>query len=81
MKKNETKKNRVKTLGKKQMLLNIGGLSKGDKAYCGPYGTIQCYKAASETRTGKRMFKVSGSQRLQNRGNWTMTALREAIEK
>ena len=67
-------------LSRKAMLRNINGLSEGDKAYCGPYGTIQCYKAAKNSHNGKRMFKVSGSKHLVNRGNWTMTSLRKAIE-
>jgi len=70
---------KTKTLSKQKMVLNIRGLSKGDRAYCGPYGTVTCVKAASESKSGKRMFKVTNSARLTNRGNWTYTALREAI--
>lgn len=70
---------KTKTLNKKQMLANICGLSKGARAYCGPFGTIQCTRAASETKSGNRMFTVSGSKKLVNRGNWTMKSLREAI--
>ena len=72
---------KIKTLNKTKMLANIGGLSKGDRAYCGPYGTVQCTKAASESKSGRRMFKVTGSRMIANRGNWTMRALREAIQK
>jgi hypothetical protein len=70
---------KTKTLNKEKMILNIRGLSKGDRAYCGPFGTVQCTKAASESKTGKRMFKVSSSSKLTNRGNWTFKALKEAI--
>jgi len=72
---------KIKTLNKTKMLANIGGLSKGDRAYCGPYGTVQCTKAASESKSGRRIFKVTGSRMIANRGNWTMQALREAIQK
>ena len=72
---------KTKTLNKTKMLANIGGLSRGDRAYCGPYGTVQCTKAASESKSGRRIFKVTGSRMIANRGNWTMTALGEAIQK
>lgn len=71
---------KTKILSKQKMIANISGLGKGDRAYCGPYGTVQCTRAASETKSGKRMFTVSGSQKLTNRGNYTLKALREAIE-
>ena len=72
---------KTKTLSMDSMLANIAGLSKGDRAYCGPYGTVTCTKAASETKNRRRVFKVSGSQKLRNGGNWSWKALREAIEK
>jgi len=70
---------RKKMLGIKPMMRNLNGLSEGDKAYCGPFGTVTCYCAAKNSRSGKRMFKVEGSLRLANRGNWTMDSLRKAI--
>lgn len=70
---------RKKMLGIKPMMRNICGLSEGDKAYCGPFGTVTCCCAAKNSQTGKRMFKVEGSLRLANRGNWTMDSLRKAI--
>ena len=73
---------KTKSLNKESMLRNIGGLSVGDKAYCGPYGTIRCTSAASEWSPKAkvpRKFSVSGSEKLQNRGNYTMTQLRQAI--
>lgn len=70
---------RKKMLGIKPMMRNICGLSEGDKAYCGPFGTVTCYCAAKNSQTGKRMFKVEGSFRLANRGNWTMDSLRKAV--
>lgn len=78
--------NKIKKLNRESMIKNINGLSTGDRAYCGPYGTITCYKAATEykgvipTRSrGARRFKVANSQKLRNGGNWTMAALRKAI--
>lgn len=73
---------KTKNLTRESMIKNICGLSLGDRAYCGPYGTITCTHAASEWRPNAkvpRKFSVSGSIKLQNRGNWTMKALREAI--
>ena len=61
------------------MLRNINGLTKGDVAYCGPYGTVTCTESARESKTGVRKFKVSGSSRLRNGGNWTMNAIRRAV--
>ena len=69
---------KTKTLNKAAMLRNINGLSYGDRAYCGPYGTIECY--SSKTYDGARKFSVSGSTKLRNGGNWSMKALRKAIE-
>ena len=74
--------NKIKELSKEAMLRNINGLSLGDKAYCGPYGTVKCVsRASSWSRNAAvpRKFSVCGSTKLQNRGNWTMTALRKAI--
>jgi len=70
---------KTKTLTNESMLRNINGLSLGDRAYCGPYGTVTCTKAAGEN--GTRRFKVSGSRLLRNGGNWTMKALRKAVSK
>lgn len=61
------------------MLRNINGLSKGDVAYCGKYGVVTCTESAGESKSGVRKFKVSGSSRLRNGGNWTMNALRRAF--
>lgn len=70
---------KTKELSVSAMLRNINGLSKGDVAYCGPYGTVTCTESAGESKTGVRKFKVSGSSRLRNGGNWTMNAIRRAI--
>lgn len=73
---------KMKELTKEAMLRNINGLSLGDKAYCGPYGTVKCVAHASSpirNAAVPRKFSVSGSTKLQNRGNWTMSALRKAI--
>lgn len=70
------------------MLKNINGLSFGDRAYCGPYGTITCTKAAGRVGTkgpfapggrGARRFKVTNSMKIANGGNYSMKALRKAI--
>ena len=79
---------RTKRLTRESMLKNINGLSLGDKAYCGPYGTITCTKAAGRTNTngtfahgtyGARRFKVTNSTKIANGGNYSMKALRKAI--
>lgn len=36
------KNKKMKALNKTAMLKNICGLSCGDRAYCGPYGTVTC---------------------------------------
>lgn len=79
---NTTMKNKILT--REAMLRNIGGLSVGDRAYCGPYGTVRCTSAASDwvpNAKVPRKFSVSGNVNgvLQNRGNWTMAAIRKAI--
>ena len=61
-----------------RILKNINGLSVGDRAHCGRFGVIECYRSASAGKA--RKFKVSGSSVLANRGNWVMSELREAIE-
>lgn len=71
---------RTKMLTNESMLKNINGLSVGDRAYCGPYGTITCTRAASETKSGTRQFKVANSSKLHNSGNWSMSRLRKAIK-
>ena len=43
------KNKKIKTLNKTAMLKNICGLSIGDRAYCGPYGTVTCIKGACNT--------------------------------
>lgn len=70
---------KLKKLSASAMLRNINGLSKGDIAYCGPYGTVTCVESAKESKSGVRKFKVSGSSRLRNGGNWTMNAFRRAV--
>lgn len=91
---------KTKTLNKEAMIRNIRGLSLGDRAYCGPYGTITCTHAAGAFKVtnatneaenfrgmhfgytrNSRKFSVSGSKKLRNGGNWSMTALRKAITK
>lgn len=70
---------RIKSLTKAAVIANISGLGKGDRAFCGQYGTVQCYRAASESKSGRRLFKVSQSEKLRNGANYTLKALREAI--
>ena len=74
---------RTKRLTRESMLKNINGLSLGDKAYCGPYGTITCTKAAGRANAngtyGVRRFKVTNSTKIANGGNYSMKALRKAI--
>ena len=79
---------RTKTLSRDAMIRNINGLSVGDRAYCGPYGTITCTKAASSLTSkgllpkyvrGARRFKVTGSKKIANGGNYSMASLRKAI--
>lgn len=72
--------NKTKCLCKESTIANINGLSVGDRAYCGPYGTITCTKKACAITKSPRKFKVANSTRLRNGGNWTMKALRKAIE-
>jgi len=69
---------RSKALNMKAMLANIGGLSLGDRAYCGPFGTVTCVRPAWDDPAGVRRFKVEGGTRLPN-GVWTMKELRRAI--
>lgn len=71
-------KTRVKRLTRKAMLANINGLSLGDRAYCGPYGTVTCVRAAG--KGGRRLFSVSGTDRLPKRRSWTIGEIREAVE-
>ena len=71
-----------KSLTNDAMIRNINGLSEGQKAYCGPYGTVKCTKRASEWSPNAktpRKFSVSGSTKIPNRGNYTMSQLRKAI--
>jgi hypothetical protein len=68
-----------KTLSKDAMLKNINGLSLGDRAYCGPYGTITCTKKACAVTKSPRRFKVANSSKIRNGGNHTMKSLRKAI--
>lgn len=71
----------LRSIFEKSILDNINGLSLGDRAHCGPYGIVTCTHAAEGRGRGKapRKFSVSRSKKLQNRGNWTMRQLREAI--
>ena len=72
-----------KTLSRNAMIRNINGLSEGDKAYCGPYGTITCTKRAAYVdgvrRKNTRRFKVANSSKIRNGGNHTIKSLRKAI--
>lgn len=69
---------KIKQLSRDSMLANINGLSLNDRAYCGPYGVVQCVKTAAQA--GSRRFTVTGSKKIRNGGNWTMASLRRAIE-
>lgn len=72
--------NRTKTLTRDAMIKNINGLSEGDRAYCGPYGTITCVRGSIPYRKrGARRFKVTNSSKIANGGNYSMKALRKAI--
>lgn len=74
---------KTKTLSREATLRNINGLSEGQRAYCGPYGTITCTNAAKYVGEsvvyGSRRFKVTNSKKLRNGGNYSMKALRKAI--
>lgn len=70
---------KVKTLTREAMVKNINGLSLGDRAYCGPYGTITCTKKACSATKSPRRFKVANSSKIRNGGNHTMKSLRKAI--
>lgn len=70
---------KIKKLSKDAMLKNINGLSLGDRAYCGPYGTITCTKKACAITKSPRRFKVANSSKIRNGGNHTMKSLRKAI--
>ena len=70
---------KIKKLSKDAMLKNINGLSLGDRAYCGPYGTITCTKKACAITKSPRRFKVANSSKIHNGGNHTMKSLRKAI--
>ena len=80
-------KNKTKNLTKSAMMKNINGLSEGDRAYCGPYGTVTCVKRAAyvvnggvaSCRRNSRKFKVTNSSKIANGGNYTMRSLRKAI--
>ena len=77
------RKMRTKKLTRESTLKNINGLSEGDRAYCGPYGTITCTKGAmyigESVVRGSRRFKVTNSLKIANGGNYSMKALRKAI--
>ena len=75
---------RTKKLNRKSVLANINGLSLGDRAYCGPYGTITCTKSATGSangtfQRGTRRFKVANSTKIANGGNYSMATLRNII--
>ena len=71
---------KTKTLDRKHMIANINGLSLGDRAYCGMYGTITCTKKACSATKSPRRFKVAHSSKIRNGGNHTMKSIRKAIE-
>lgn len=84
----KNKTNKTKSLSKTAMIKNINGLSEGDRAYCGPYGTVTCVKRAmyvvnnngrAVCRRNSRKFKVTSSSKIYNGGNYTMRSLRKAI--
>lgn len=72
-----------KTLNREAVIRNINGLSEGDKAYCGPYGTITCTRKAAYVdgvrRRNSRRFTVANSSKIRNGGNHTIKSLRKAI--
>lgn len=74
---------KTKKLNKESMINNINGLSVGDRAYCGPYGTITCVKKAAyigeSAIKNSRRFKVTNAKKISNGGNYTMRSLRKAI--
>jgi len=81
---------KTKVLRKESVIKNINGLSLGDRAYCGPYGTITCIQAATRYMTtakgsipqrirGARRFKVTNAIKIANGGNYSMKSLRKAI--
>ena len=70
---------KTKHLNRNAMIRNINGLSLGDRAYCGPYGTITCTKKACAMTKSPRRFKVANSTKIRNGGNHTMKSLRKAI--
>lgn len=65
---------------KARLLRNINGLSAGDRARCGRFGVVECYRAARDEKTGVRKFKTTGATAIANRGNWTYAAIRRAIK-
>lgn len=70
---------KTKVLRKESVIRNINGLSLGDRAYCGPYGTVTCTKKACAITKSPRRFKVEHSTKIRNGGNHTMKSLRKAI--
>ena len=74
---------RTKTLNRDATIKNINGLSLGDRAFCGPYGTITCTRSAvyigKSAVRGSRRFKVTNATKIRNGGNYSMAALRKAI--
>lgn len=70
---------KTKKLNKTATLRNINGLSLGDRAYCGPYGTITCYAAYDKQTKTPRQFSVTGAAKLFNSTGWTMSQLRKHI--
>lgn len=59
------KTNKTKTLTREAMLRNISGLSVGDRAYCGPYGTVTCTCSACDNYSGDLVdeFNSAGNYR------------------
>lgn len=74
---------KTKTLNRTSTIKNINGLSEGDRAFCGPYGTVTCTKSATyigeSVVRGSRRFKVANATKIPNGGNYSMTTLRKAI--
>lgn len=53
---------KTKKLNREAMIRNINGLSIGDRAYCGPYGTVTCIKDAGGFIDGNKL-NVAENQR------------------
>ena len=58
---------KIKTLTREAMIKNICGLSLGDRAYCGPYGTVTCIRSAFGTNLSEER-NVTGNFRGMQHG-------------